>query len=138
MFGALFSTNFLNALKAVFGKTKYQKKENVVSSSVDGIKIQFNNLEIGKAYRFTGQAGISVTDGTNLTVNFKNGATQVGRIRFYGGQGLETGTGDVFVATATVFTVEASNFANAFSRVLNYSKATIEELPNHEVTTDWT
>jgi hypothetical protein len=128
-------------------KVKYQRKSFVGPSSTDGIKIQFNNLEIGKTYRVTGFAEIFLNnDGSNVSVLFNNGVTQIAKVRWDGpivdfGNALTGMTGsitEVFIATDTVFTVVTSNFAGIATRVLEQTNATLEELPNHEETTQWT
>jgi hypothetical protein len=123
-------------------KVKWQRKSFVGPSSTDGIKIQFNNLEIGKTYRISGNASILENDGTTQQVTFYNGSNSIMSIKYDGystaNEGIDAGNLEIFTATDATFTVEAENFASQPGRILYYVNATLEELPNHEVTTQWT
>lgn len=121
---------------------KWQRKEFVGPTNDNGIKIQFNNLEIGKTYKITGEARIGNSDATKNKVTFNNGSTFLMQIEYdnpansFGN--IEAGNSIVFVADDTVLTVNAENFNSIASRTLFSAAAILEELPYHEETTQWT
>jgi hypothetical protein len=128
---------------------KYQTKVYTGPSITDGIKLQFNNLEIGKVYRISGWADIDSNRGPAVVVSFNNGVTQVTYIRLDspavnfgdGDVSLASSAVEIFTATSTTFTVEAIGFAAALTpgtSILILASATIEELQNHIVTSQWT
>lgn len=115
-------------------KTKWQKK--TVGTSSAGVAITYNNLTIGKTYRFSLQAEVggsgiyirtyTVTCGTTLKTMFAASESQ--------GYSDSNSCDDTFVATATTLTVSITNNSGSVSSSLSMI---LEELPNHEVTTQW-
>lgn len=140
-----FSTSWLTKLIGTtevqtVTKTKWQQKYLAGNTSSAGIltALTFNNLTIGKTYR----VGLHVDfQGTGAKrIDIYNGATQLTRLEMSGGSSeLNTFTSKIFVATATTVTFD---FAVASSQLqgsdLTSTSAILEELPNHELTTQWT
>lgn len=131
-----------------YTKTKYQVKILGANLTTSGAvaALSFNNLTIGKTYRFVAQVNgdhNGVAGSVNLGFTFTNGATSIGRVYNKDTSGQEEwsdGTESVFVATASVIT---STLERAGGRILGdgtlYGTYVIlEELPNHEQTTQWT
>jgi len=110
-------------------------------------ELTFNNLEIGKVYRVGGNFRFDVTAGGLITVTVLNGAQTVG-FGLHDGDGTATQAGSawspnlIFVATATTLTFVAAS-ADANSPVLGNTTrdetfVTLEELPQHVATSQWT
>lgn len=135
-------------------KNKWQQKILASDTTSDGdvSGLSFSNLEIGKTYRFTANIKAFVDDATNTWV-----------LRFYdetGGTGNQLGSAfyeeigasnipNVTMTYSGIFTAQTTNFFSFFTSTsgsdavkgngtLDESNITLEELPNHEVTTDWT
>lgn len=129
-------------------KTKFQIKTlpaNVITSGAIA-SLTFNNLTIGKSYRIGGQVygdHNGVANSVNLGLEFYDGATYLGVCYSKDVSGQEEWTDSpniLYVATATSMVVNCSRTGGRIrgngTRTLTY--LTLEELPNHEVTTQWT
>tara|TARA_R110000868_G_C10973188_1_gene771509 strand:+ start:51572 stop:52042 length:471 start_codon:yes stop_codon:yes gene_type:complete len=141
----LMSATFLTKLKAVFGKTLYQTKYlsgNVAINTILG-DLTFNNLEIGKKYKLTSCFVYTDTDViTNANVAALVNGNNVDYVRM-----ATSGTGVVkvtsiaiFDALGTTLTFETTGFGNnntIYSGGVIGSYVILEELPNHEATTQW-
>lgn len=123
---------------------KYQKKSGSFtnqSGTVAAPSLTFNNLEIGKTYRLSlyGSAQAGTGDASYIEINHAGTFTAS---RFFGistasTTGLRNLTGGaevVFVATATTLTFSTNT--NNTNDVLSITLM-LEELPTHEVTTQW-
>lgn len=133
---------------SVYTKTKWQKRfllSNITVNTPDITDLKFSNLTIGKTYRVTCQASV-ISGAQNGRVTAYNGATILAQTQ---NQTDGTGPSDRFVQTfTTIFT--ASSVAVTFDFAENTvntlegdgtawtSWSMLEELPNHEVTTQWT
>jgi len=126
-----------------YTKTKYQTKST--NFSADGLisALTFNNLEPGKTYRIYGRLYV---DGNNVSANqgaFINivhngvniqGASIGGVFGTSPDRRHSFAFNEVFTATAATLEAVAFNVQNAGNTI----KWTLEELPNHEETTDFT
>lgn len=104
------------------------------SSAITGLA--FNNLEIGKTYRyaFYGYIGGSGPANYNITFNQAVGASEV-RLTDSDGQGGSFFFEKVFVATATTM-VPTMAITDAGAGIVAFAR--LEELARHTVTTQWT
>jgi hypothetical protein len=140
--------SFLTKLKLVFGKTLFQTKiltaDNNGGNGTVHSDLTFNNLTIGRSYRITGVVRIINQNGGNDLIAVHNGVT-VARTRHYDGDNGPNSTCPIygfFTATTTVLTFETA-FKNGSSTISGdpvdpVTAVTLEELPNHEATTQWT
>lgn len=133
-------------------KTLYRTK--FLSSNIDVTNttanvpdLQFNNLEIGKTYKITGQIDIvsggagSVTGSGKLTVTH-NGVqvlVQQSKAELNGANDRQQSGANsyIFTATATTTNVTFQGFGQGILIASNQTFLTLEELPNHEETTQW-
>jgi hypothetical protein len=123
------------------GATKWQVKTDATVYTTSGTiaGLAFNNLTVGNTYRVSLKGILSCNAGADTTVAVEHDVQTVARIF------LDTGGTDfaqaqisdfgVFVATvpttSLVITCSGSSSITAIAVLL-------EELPNHQVTTDWT
>lgn len=148
-FGSFLSNNFLNKLKAVFGRTYYQYKFLQGNQAGTGLvsDLQFDNLEIGKKYRIIFFYSINWTStavGTHR-IQVVNGLDAIGLSHLGGshnsGNNISTlGLDNKFTASATTITFEitsanAIQLRGAVGENFSTTWARLEELPNDEVTT---
>lgn len=127
-------------------EVKYQFKEepNNVQVSANLASLTFNNLEIGKKYRISGMVTSVSISGTQFQFNYNNGANLIVSCRFEGNDNVfdqaTLGFEAIFTATATV--LQASTVAGVNAYLIGGAGrrnfAQLEELPNHEETSDWT
>lgn len=149
--GTVFSSNFLNRLKAVFGFTLSQTKFLSANATSAGnmTDLTFNNLEVGKKYRVSGVFVFNAAT-TNIfhrvAVTIFNGSDRVsvhgmaGRYEVTTGANTD-GVNTVFTATATQLTFLVGGIVST-GRVIGTGTRegtfiTLEELPNHVETTKW-
>lgn len=148
---SIFSNSWLLKLASIFGKTKIQTKilgANVTTDATDAIT--FNNLEVGKWYKFNVQAKIGVaSSGSTARCTVRHDALPVGVVGFQT-SATESGADNEhwftaegkFQATNTTLTLRTVGFDSTDSlkgdgtREQTYMQ--LEELPNHEITTQWT
>ena len=126
-------------------KTKIQTKILQTTVSASGNIFTFNNLEVGKIYRYTGQFKCNgLDDASTATINIANGAQILPQLFIYDrGPGSSFNSSDilttskVFTATSTTLTFD---FVEAGTCQVTQTDSFIdlEELPNHEETTQWT
>jgi hypothetical protein len=143
----LISTGSLTTIAAVATstKTKWQTKDLLVAQTAFGAipAMSFNNLTIGRSYRLTTHLyatfiGVAVD---NITISASGAVAQtLWSFRWDSSAFTSSQTGDasiVFTALSTTLTLSMGG--NTTSQTLQLgSTATLEELPNHEVTTQWT
>lgn len=133
------------AVSAGGGYTKWQKKELLSSFSGTGTVtgMSFSNLEIGKTYKVKGY--IRITSGANAVMEGDYVCNSLKVAGFYSGGG--TGSNmyynfdGIFTAGATSLTLTMSSNGNGVygsSDPNNRSWATLEELPQHIQTNQWT
>lgn len=134
-------------------KTKYQTKTlspSIIGSNNSNIaSLRFNNLTIGKTYKVSGQVTFQSDAGDNVRLE----GIHDGLVLFQAecedngsGQDDESSfafTSAPFVATATTVIFSLAGVTSALSGIQGGGNfidtfATLEELPNHEVTTEWT
>lgn len=152
IFGAVsIPTSFLTKLKAVFGKTLYQRKflPNDATASGDYGSLTFNNLTVGKTYKaFINFRGVSRTGQSNSPrLRLYSGPNQTGTE--YGGTLYDPDTTSSswtviwestvhFVANSTTMyafiNADGSNFLVGDGTV-SRTYIVLEELDNHELTT---
>lgn len=149
---SIFSSGWLTKLASLFGKTKWQQRyllaNNTTSGTVTDIAdLRFSNLEIGKTYRIYGQLDCifasdpssgtlrSYHDGQVLATVSTKGTTVGGNDR-----GTVSMQSAPFVATTTTVTTDYVSDGTTIisAAVSNPTFLVLEELPNHEQTTDWT
>ena len=135
------------------GFIKYQKKfltASITSTNVSNIAdLRFNNLEIGKVYKLTGQTQLSATGaGAISNLYAVNGANTL--VRWLYNRGAETGNGAVTFSNGIVFTATATTLQFDYSFSVSGSLAggteftagvcymVLEELPSHILTAQWT
>lgn len=126
-----------------FTKTKYQVKTASGLQTI-GVKSTFNNLVIGRTYKTSGMAfvdGNGTIANHNHSYEIKNGAV---KLNFPILGWTQANTPDprlgsawiiIFVATSTTLDFEVVGIERLDSGTMSW---TLEELPNHEVTTDFT
>lgn len=147
-----FGYNFIKTLFtqnkeiAEYTKTKWQKKLNPSNVSTDTTFLTFNNLTIGKTYRVTAKGFIQLDAGSVAQFRIYNGATEIDRIYFQNntatsGMQHTAAVPKPFVATSTTLTAQSFNMSGGdliFGGAESDTWVILEELPNHEVTTQWT
>ena len=131
---------------SVYTKTKWQKKTLTSTINTNGAVVSefaYNNLVIGKSYQLRCHAIFSLPPSgfTDASVNFNHNSSSVLSLRANATQTGNThaftfGDSNIFVATATTITASFAN--NLGGAIATGSYAILEELPNHEVTTQWT
>lgn len=127
-----------------YTKTKYQIKTGTGGdvTTVTGIPgLTFNNLEIGKKYRAVLRLRtVNTASVFAYTGAIMNGATSLLPISFMGNCNVgNTNTSNdevTFVASASTLSVNYVGSGINANTVLCFMK--LEELPNHELTTQWT
>jgi hypothetical protein len=128
-----------------YTKTKYQKNTLLVSQSVFGAvtSLQFNNLTVGKKYRLTGYISYSMVGGVTDTISLSaSGALVLSLWNFrWDTSGFTTSGKNCPSAMfeALTSTLSFSFSGNTVSQsLLSGTYMILEELPNHEITTQWT
>lgn len=123
-------------------KTKWQLKRLDGNVTAAGImpSLTFNNLTIGRTYRITLHVNYQGIGQKKVVIN--NGAVVVGVSEMAAGSSeLNLDTVAVFLATATTLTfdkIAANAQIQGGSADNEGTFSLLEELPNHEITTDWT
>lgn len=142
----IFSIDWLAKLKAVFGITKWQYKSAsfsaVTTSNSNIAALRFNNLTIGASYKVTLRVSISlIPAGQYLQIMAANSANVATMGFAINGAGTSCTN---FMEQSVVFIAVADQLTTSYT-VLNASSIpsvginlTLEELPNHEITTQWT
>lgn len=139
----LYNTNQnLSEYVASSTKTKWQRKELGAQVSINGAiaALGFSNLEIGKSYRLTTQTHHYVSANINSILDYTNGAQNL----IHSEHDPETSATNrgtlghcrVFTATATSILATATVVGGSAIEPFE-TWALLEELPNHEETTDW-
>lgn len=130
-------------------KTKWQRKilSGNISSVQDIADLQFNNITIGKTYRIGGTM-FGIGGNSISIIDFYSGAGGTGQQ--YGVTGLlenaaglvypRFGINTLFVAQSTTLFARANISGGTIfgNGTLAQTNITLEEVPNHEITTDWT
>jgi hypothetical protein len=127
--------------------TKYQRKYLTANQTAVGwvSDLRFNNLEIGKTYRFTGHL-LTFGNGTHINLLVQDGLTN-----FYADDGRFDTAGFRYQTHASdfIFTAEATTMGvyilGGSGAVLMYQNGSgidstyvqLEELPSHVQTTQW-
>ena len=148
---SIFSNSWIVKLETLLTPsiTKFQKKTLSANVNSTGIMtdLTFSNLEIGKTYRIGGWIQMIGNSGAlnnnEIEIDVKCGGVNVGHAE---GMGYETSWrqknafNDIFVATGTTLTFDVVNVLNSYiyANAPSPSNITLEELPEHQVTTDWT
>lgn len=132
---SIFSGEFLTKLKTVFGKTLYQIKSATHNTSSTVAGVTFNNLEIDKAYRITASAAILGNGTARYDMSWNQSDLVDWRLIDANGQGPQYTYSKVFVADQTTLELTMSIVDSGSGAEL---ELILEELPNHEVTTQWT
>jgi hypothetical protein len=147
----IFSTGWLaelvgkSEIQAVT-KTKWQRKQNAVqytANQTDIPSMRFSNLTIGKTYRLSMQISVINGDSSAQVFAIHNGsaiaAVSNKTTSVNNNDRSIAGTSTIFMATATTLTFNYVEFDPAGQLDAGEDTfAVLEELPNHEVTTDWT
>jgi hypothetical protein len=124
-------------------KTKWQRKTTSVNyTTVQEIgPLRFNNLTVGRTYRIILSAMFDNANNEDSEITVSNGdGSQILRLGLH--QTL-TGTMIPRISATAIFTYVGSspiifNKAGPGGTVLSGASAILEELPNHEQTTQWT
>lgn len=127
-----------------FTKVKYQNKTLLANKTTSGVAtdMTFNNLVAGRTYRVSLTGYVDSTSNADPSGYILN--TDGNAVAYFGHDQAITGTFvDYFAVTTRPF-VAPINGSVTFSK--NFATgtwylgmvATLEELPNHEVTTQWT
>jgi hypothetical protein len=139
---SLFSTAWLAKLQSLFGITRYQTKTLASNITAIGVitQLSFNNLQAGKTYRLSGYVGVTsavATDDPTVYATDPSGNTLflTGSANTPAGQFIYTGFNSIFTAQVSGQLQILKLYATG---TVNEGKATLEELPNHTPTTDWT
>lgn len=129
------------AVSAGGGYTKWQRKflNSLFSTTGTISALSFSNLEIGKHYRVSIQLVESATGGGTY-VQILNGATILGRMNHGATTNITTVNSVVFIANSTSLTFNAASNGNGFQGdgTTDATYATLEELPQHIQTNQWT
>ena len=121
---------------------KWQKK--IAQTTSTGILSSFNALEIGKTYKINGYCyfdGASVASTQSFFAQLVHDSININgaQIAMVLGNAADrrnsTGFSEIFTATNTVLDFNVSSITNPTWLYLNWI---LEELPVHQVTTDWT
>ena len=148
----IFSTEWLAALiskgslvTTTTSKTKWQRRNNAVqytANQADIPSLRLSNLTVGKTYRLSMQISIINGDAAGQVDAFHNGsviATVSSKTTSVNNNDrIIAGTSSIFTATATTVTFNYIEFDIAAQLDVADTFVILEELPNHEVTTDWT
>ena len=136
-------------------KTKFQKKvlggsDSIGASSSSTVTgLGFSNLVIGKTYRISGTFSLTIQNNSTFldehNVTVYNAGVEilgVGNGRYLNspyGFASKIGGTSIFTATSTTLTTIHSASSGNGTGVFNAGSSIIlEELPNHETTTQWT
>lgn len=135
---------WLAKLKSLFGITLHQTK--TLGSNITAVgyiaDLTFNNIQAGKVYRATVSGFVSSISGTDPSFEIRG--TDDSTLIFGGVDSTVAGTIiDYFTHTSAPFVAPVNGQIRAYKRNLDGTlfsgmKLTIEELPNHTVTTQWT
>lgn len=109
--------------------------------------LTFSNLEVGKSYRISGQITHIGDSGAINTkhsiVEIRDGATVITDIEKYdssrANMALTGAINQVFTATDTILTFEVTSSLNTYigANTPRQTFITLEELPTHNITTQW-
>jgi len=131
-----------------FTKTKIQIKHQPSHVTVGGVlsTLSFNNLIVGKKYKLTAQVlgdHNGAAGSVNLGITWTNSAVIVGRVYNKDTSGQEEWTGNVISTFTATHPTLTATFIRVGGRLLGdgtkqHTYAELEELPNHEETTQWT
>lgn len=134
----------MSTIPTTFFKTKWQIKFNTVqytSNQTDIPSMRFSNLEVGKTYRLTMSASIINGDASgelramhdsSVIAVFSNKSPSLNN----NDRGIG-GSSRIFTATATSLTFDYVEFDTAAQLDNTNTWAIIEELSNHELTSEW-
>lgn len=126
-------------------QTKILSSDHTTASVISDLT--FNNLEIGKTYRISGQIFHfqPASSDIDAIVFFNNGATEVGKSRINPPASTSNRSHTdhpcvVFTATDTILEFEFNNATTEIqgNGTRGETFITLEELPNHVATTQWT
>ena len=128
---------------SAYTKTRWQMKTLGSTVTASGLipSMAFNNLTVGKTYRIQATGYVQSTSGEDPSFGvYENGTTNL--VLRAGHDQAITGTlvdyfsyiSSPFVATGTTTTVFKNNSTGSILEL----RLTLEELPNHEITTAWT
>jgi hypothetical protein len=123
-------------------KTKYAFRGNSATRTTAGVFSTgtFNNLEVGKRYRYIARFYGNIGGGASVGVGLRHGAgfIETASMETQGTIGADKQSVtcfQVFVATETTLTAELITVTTSQNAMLYFM--TLEELPNHESTTQW-
>jgi hypothetical protein len=131
---------------SAYTKTKWQRKilSSNISSAGDIASLMLNNLTIGRLYRLRIHVRFEVIGNVDASVTANCGSEIVGFCKASQSSGnvnMTTGSMVEFTATSNtvIFTAASAGvFTIVGTSLLNGTYVTLEELPNHEPTTQWT
>lgn len=126
-------------------KDKFQFKylaSDVTTANADITSLKFSGLEIGKKYRLTSQIGLNTSAGSTCGVYYTNGAQIICSKYQTGATNSRDSIVAVFIATATTIVASTQNVSGTVQLISSGDRsqtfASLEELPNHVETTQWT
>lgn len=122
-------------------RTKYQVFSGAASRNTVGVFYTANNIVIVKRYKVTAMFQTNCGGGAAITCSVENGATTLRGVSFetqgaIGGDKMPGIICEIFVATAT--TITASVIGVNVSHTVACTNMIVEQLPDHEITTQWT
>jgi hypothetical protein len=125
-----------------YTETKFQTKflaSDLVIGSGNIATLTFNNLVIGKRYRIS--ASSIVISAGDAALGFSTNGTNILYLRTRTASNQNVSGSKIFVAQSTVLQAFSNSAAGATFQgeaTGSFTWAQLEELPNHEVTTQWT
>lgn len=126
-----------------YTKTKWQKKTMTTNNTPS--QMNFNNLVPGRTYRLRAQAyvygDVTVGDVTMIASHDGNEVLQITTLEqnpYWHPSGIIAGSSGLFTATATTITFTKTGGGGNLYAGASDTFAILEELPNHEETTDFT
>jgi len=156
----IFSNGWINKLlnKSLFSTTMFTRTETQIATDtkilwkrkyygtnilVTGLvpELAFTNLEVGKTYRYSFTGLITAYNASaDGYIRMMHNGTSLGILYYIHGTGTPGGAiklsvSDIFVASNTDITVDVTTLS--YSAAVNSISVTIEELPNHEETSQW-
>lgn len=124
------------------GYTKWQTKTQSTDFTTNGVisNLTFNNLEIGKTYRCNTSFMMDIFNNTAIAIASNHGFSVLAK-QYVPNTSTEAidncDRSIIFVASATTLTFTSANFSST-AYLRGGSSVTLEELPQHISTTQWT
>lgn len=121
---------------------------DITAGALDIADLRLNNLEIGKTYKLTAKMLCFINNDGNVSLEINHDGAEIGLCIFTAGvagpDSIDTTGNDstqvIFTATATTVTFDSAADGDGSLLGDGTTRETfvmLEELPNHEVTSEW-